>query len=146
VTTPALDPHTTAIVAALDAVAGLVVGDGRKPTGGGWQAGQEGVGEFVGYLVVYQLPAVFDGSTAEPTRDLDGTWQITSVGCTRQQASDVADTARTWLCDQGRTISIAGRTVIHVVHTGDAGVRRDDSTQPPLFYGVDRYLIRTTPT
>lgn len=145
-TVPVLDAHTTAIVKALRDGADLLVGDGQKPTGGGWQDA-EGASPFAGYVIVYQQPVLFDGPLADTHADLMGIWQVTAVGATRQQAADLADTARTWLLTNGRTgITIAGRTIADLDHDGGAGVERDDDPPPPLFYAVDRYRITTTPT
>ena len=142
---PQLGTHTTAIVAALASGAGVAVGDGQRPDGGGWQ-GAEGHSPFAGYVVVYPISAGFDGPLADTHADSAAVWQTTCVGATRQQAQHIADTARSWLLANGRTVTIAGYGVAQVAYDGGGDVRRDDTTKPPLFYAVDRYRFTTTPT
>jgi hypothetical protein len=145
-TVPLLDAHTSALVAAVASGTSKLIGDGVRPDGAGWQDNTPSTGVFKAYAIAYPLPTQFDGPLGDTNADVDGVWQFTSVGPTRHVAQDVADSIRTWLLAYGRTLSIPDRTVIHVGWDGGGEVRRDDTDNPPLFYGVDRYLIRTTPT
>lgn len=132
---------TDGVVAALED-AGLTVGDGEKPAGGGWvgTAGQSG---FVPYVVVYPLAGgTVDGPIDGPAEDAYPLYQITAVGATRAQCEWAADTARDALL---AGFLLAGRRVAHVQVDMLGGTRRDDQNQPPLWYSPDRYSITTTP-
>lgn len=137
-----LGPVTSALVRGLSTQ--VLAGDGIRPAGGGWQ-GAVGESPFVGYCIVYPLPATFSGPASDDHADESGTWQITSVGANREQAQDIADLTRAWMLDHADDLDLVGRVVAAVAHDGGGAVRRDETT-PPVFYGTDRYLVITTPT
>lgn len=133
---------TEAIIAALTA-AGLIVGDGKKPAGGGW-AGVAGQSNFNGYVVVHPVGATdIDGTIDDPSDDVWPIHQITAYGANRAQCEEVADDARAAmlaasLIAVGRNI---GRYQIDMVGI----VTRTDDVQPPIFMSPDRYIAFTSP-
>ena len=132
--------HTDAVVAALVA-AGLVVGDGGSPPDPfGW-AGTPGQSQFHAYAIVYPLGQVFDGTLGCPDVDSDLRWQVTCVGASREQAEWVQHQTQTALI--GAVLTVAGRSVPRVRPDGGAGVRRDDTTQPPLFLSTPRFAAQS---
>jgi hypothetical protein len=141
---PKLVDHTAAIIEALTD-ADVLAGNGQRPTDAGWQ-GAEGNSRFRSYAVVYRLSPRHDGAIWRGSDDIDGEWQITTVGPTANAAETVADLCRAALLDPAtRTLTVAGRSVLNVTHEGGAGVTRDPDTSPALFFAVDRYRISTTP-
>lgn len=135
---------TDAIIAALTA-AGLTVGDGEKPSAGGW-SGPAGQSTFAPYVVVYPLVGgSTSGTIAAPDADATPLYQLTSVGGTRAQAEWAADKARTVMLSTSWWGDADGRKVIQVRVDMLGGARRDDLDQPPLWYSPDRYGVYTTP-
>ncbi len=128
-------PETAAVLAWL-AADGLMVGDGVRPAA--WASAT------AGYVVVYPLITEQDGPAEDAYADTDSAYQITAVGRTRAQAQFAADKARASMLAPG--LSIPGRALMQPVEWSPSrGVTRDDDEDPPLFYAVDSYLIRTTP-
>ena len=133
---------TDAIILTL-ATAGLEVGDGEAPEGVGWQtiAGQS---QFFGYVVVHPIPGgVLDGTIDAPDADAWPIYQCSSYGANRAQCEFVADEARDVLLST--PITLSARTVAQVRVDMLGGARREDDIQPPIWQGVDRYRIFTTP-
>lgn len=102
-------------------------------------------------VIAVDLPyVVFYSSTGDDTDErLCGrpagqvlSFQVTSVGSTREQAK--------WAAAKTRVVvnrkRVDGSMIIH--EAGQPVRRDDDYTRPgggPLFYGVDEYSVRTTP-
>lgn len=132
--------HTDAVVSALEAT-GLIVGDGGNPTVPfGW-SGTPGQSQFSPYVLVYPLGQSFDGALGCPDEDSDLRWQVTCVGAAREQAEWVQHEVQEALI--GSVLTVAGRFVPRVRPDGGAGVRRDDSTQPPLFISTPRFAAQS---
>lgn len=133
---------TDAIIAALD-VAGITVGDGEKPAGGGWDDVAR-LSDHGGYVLLYPLVG---GTTAGPISDLaaDATvlYQLTAVGASRQQAEWIADQARVVMLS--KAFAPAGRVVTLVVIDMLGGATRDDAGKTPLWFSPDRYSVTTVP-
>lgn len=139
-----LIPGTHPVVeAALDVMrdAGLLVGDGRKPAGGGWQKAPN-TGTFRGYIVVHVFSARYDGTIGKPFDDLSPTLSITGYGDTAAVARQTADMAG--LALMTGTWSIPFRDVFQVRPLDDSAADVDDDVQPPLFQDVRRFQIGTT--
>jgi hypothetical protein len=127
-------PETLAVLTLLRTQ--LTVGDGTRPTG--WASA-------AGYAVLYPLGVPADGPVADAYADTQSEYQITAVGETRAQAQILADHARVLMLTG--SLSIPGRALMQPVEWSESrGVDRDDDTSPPLFYAIDRYVIRTTPS
>ena len=143
-TIASLRSHTDAVVAALDAVTGIEVGDGVAPAAGGW-AGTPGESTFAGYVIVYPLGSTLDGPLAAPDADAELTWQLTCVGATRQQCEWVVDAALGALV--GAALTVTGRATVDRIRLvdGTGGTRRDDTTQPPVFIATPHVTVTTTP-
>ena len=134
-TAVARGPETLAVLAKL-AAGGVMVGDGVRPDA--WATAT------AGYVVLYPLMVDPDGPAADAYADAESEYQITAVGRTRAQAQFAADKARSVMLAPG--LSIPGRALMQPVEWSPSrGVTRDDDEDPPLFYAVDSYLIRTTP-
>ncbi len=134
-------PLTNALLAGLQA-AGLTVGDGEKPAGTGWQ-GTPGQSTFNGYLILYPFGGSLDGGLANPDEDADARYHIQANGATRQQCEHLQDAARVAMA--AMTLTVAGRKVIQLRIDLLGGCARDDSVQPPLWIGFDRYACWTVP-
>lgn len=128
--------HDDAIVDLLED-AGIVVGDGTYPEDDyGWQ-GVPGQSNFVPYAIVYPLRQTFDGSLGCPDTDSELRWQITCVGRTREQCDWVLHRVDETLI--GRSLTVSGRSIPRIRADGGAGVRRDDTVQPPVFIATPQY-------
>lgn len=127
-------PETLAVLALLRGE--LVVGDAARPENWASSSG--------GYAVLYPLSVPTDGPVSDPYADAESEYQVTAVGVTRAQAQIVADKARTLMLTA--PLTIPDRVLMQPVEWSDSrGVERDDDVSPPLFYAIDRYMIRTTP-
>lgn len=132
---------TDAVVATLEA-AGLTVGRGEAPDQAGWQ-GTPAASTFKPYVVVHPLAGgQLDGAIDWGFEDAEIRYQINAVGATQQQAEWAADTARAALLDND--LAVAGRAV-HRADVELGGARRDDQTQPPIWWIADRITLTTTP-
>jgi hypothetical protein len=134
--------HTDAF-AALLAAANLPVGRGTQPPGSGWQ-GEEGVSEFVPYVVLFPSPGQPYGNEAEPYEYLDYTVQATVVAATQEGAEAAMDRAKTALV--GARPAVAGRSAYRIQPLLDLPARRDDTLAPPLHYAVAQFRVRTQPS
>lgn len=145
-----LNPHTTAIVDALDAV--LKTFDAGSPglaalgggEGWGWQ-GKPLESKFKPYCIVYPLPGgVFDGPLGCPDNDASLIWQVTCVGATRPQCEWVVDKVNATLV--GQPLTIPNRYVTRVqADMAGGGARRDDTVQPPVFIATPRCRVDSVP-
>lgn len=92
------------------------------------------------YAVVYPLadPADPDvhGVLSDPHKTTVFEWQVTSVGGTAEQAEWMQHRVRSALLGWSPTGSY-GRVEL----SGGQGTRRDDGTQPALFFAVDVYRV-----
>ncbi|MFF3443646.1 hypothetical protein [Streptosporangium sp. NPDC002721] len=143
-TVAAARPHTDAVVALLIA-AGVLVGRGKAPTGGGW-ASNPGTSTFTGYTVLYPFTGRDEPtSLGQVHHSLDFTFQLTCVGATQQQAEGVVDAVRVALV--GVTPTVAGRTAypVYQLPLGQP-VTRDDAVAPPVHYAVVQFHFRSNPT
>lgn len=120
---------------------GLVVGDGEKPVGAGWQTVPD-VGVFKAYVTVWPFSVRFDGTLGVPFDDGDPVVSVNCFGDTASVARQVADLAWTALVDG--VLVVDGRDVIQVTPLDDMATDRDDSVQPPIWQDVRRYRISTT--
>lgn len=124
---------------------GLLVGDARRPDGGGWQ-GAAGSSTFATYLVLYPLSVIRSGPDAplsDRNADPQLTYQVTSVGVDRRSAETAADLAAARLLN-GVALDIPGRATVQLFHESSLGVTRDEDVNPPLFYAVDRFRLDTS--
>lgn len=124
---------------------GMSVGDGDAPSSVGW-AGVPGGSQFTPYLVLHELPATADGPLNDPDADVDGMYQVTAVGSTREQCGWAADEARTAMCATHDAVD--ERVILLVKADQLVGPRRDDSGQPgepSVWISTDRFSVRTTP-
>jgi hypothetical protein len=131
---------TAAIINLLDST--LLVGDGDKPAGGGWQ-GAPGASAFEPYTVVYAVTGgYFEGTIGQPFADARPDYIISSFGATQQQAQFGNDAVRTALL--GGTLSVSGATVQLASPDVDGGAVRDDDVSPPIFYSPSRWRFFVT--
>ena len=133
---------TAAIDTTLTA-AGLLVGVGTKPVGGGW-ADAPGGSTYAPYTVIYPTP----GGTATGTLtvlydDVQPDYIISSFGATVAQAQWGDDEVRAALVAAG-AVTVSGRSVLLVDPTVDGGVIRDDDVTPPVFHAPTRWRVMTT--
>lgn len=127
------DPVVAAVVAQV-ATTGFPVGDGQAPAG-----------DDMPYAVVYSIPDFSrSGPWSDGQADTVHQIQITYVGETREQASQLADKGRAVMA---AGVAVPGRRVslVDLAPGGGGSVERDDDSSPPLFYAVDIYRIYTTP-
>lgn len=146
---PVERPLALAVKAALEAELGATkVGYGAKPAGGGWQTTgtpDPATTQFAGYAVVYPgLTGPTDGPVSATSWDAVQGWQVTYVGKSADQADAIRDRGRLALL--GRVLTVTGRATEPVDLSDSTNVSRDADVQPPLFYAVDRYRARTTPS
>lgn len=133
---------TTAIETALDG-AGLLVGVGSKPTGGGW-AGAPGDSVFAAYTVIYPTPGgSATGTISTPFDDVMPDYVISSFGATVEQAQWGDDLVRSTLT-AANAVSVSGRSVMLISPDVDGGTIRDDDVQPPIFHCPTRWRFMTT--
>lgn len=140
---PEVSATTDAVLVRL-ATSGVAVGDGRKPDDAGWQ-GTPGASEFVTYCVLYPLNHLRDGpdaSIADRHSDPQHRYQLTTVGIDRVTTEMAQDLAAAVLLN-GVALSITGRAHVQTIHETAVGVTADETTNPPLFIGVDRYRVDT---
>lgn len=131
-----------AVIAALLAD-GLLVGDGEKPDGGGWQ-GTPGQSTFNKYVTVHPLlGGIVDGTIGDVHADAELVYQFTAVGSTRAMCEAVADHARLSILTS--PLTIPDRTVMLVAIDLTGGARRDDTVQPAVWMSAERYRLFTTP-
>lgn len=141
---PRIELHTDAVLSRLRTT-GLLVGDARKPDGGGWQ-GSPGQSEFVTYLVLYSLDHRRMGPDAPLSDRLSDPvlrYQVNAVGKDRRSAERAFDLAAGALLNR-EPLDIAGRETVLLIHETSTGVIPDESLNPPVFVSVDRYRLDTT--
>lgn len=141
-TIPTVAPHTTAIVTRLETT-GLLVGDGRKPEGGGWQ-GAAGNSQFVTYGVLYTIGVLRDGpdaSLSDRHTDPQLRYQVTSVGVDRLATETASDLFAQALL--GSALVVPGRSTVLLIHETSVPAERDESVNPPVFSAVDRFRLDT---
>lgn len=127
-------PETDAVLDLIGAA--VLVGDAERPAA--WEGSESG------YAVLYPLTTTSDGPASDAHADVESRYQVTSVGTTRAQAQWVADRVRVAML--GGVLGVPGRSLSSPVEWAPSrGVDRDDDTNPPLFYAVDSYTVRTTP-
>ncbi len=127
-----LSEHTQAVVDLLG-TAGVLVGRGVKPQGGGW-TGAPGQSAFVPYAIVWRL-----GAKDVLHRDLDGNFDerrpshhIRTVGGSQTEADDLLDDCIASIT--GSPIVVPGFDNVHLIYDNSIGDGRDDDVQPALFY------------
>ena len=141
-TAVARGPETDALLAVISAAL-LLVGDARKPAGGGF-GNEDTTQPFTGYAVLYQgVTTRIDGPSSDPDADTVAEYQVTSIGLTRVQASWVADNVRAALLSAALTVP--GRSVQLVEWASGLPATRDDDVVPPLFYAIDMYAVTSSP-
>lgn len=123
--------HTDGVIAALEAVDELNVGDAT------------GKDLPLPYAVVYAIPGGDSSGTLErPDEDAELVYQVTCVGKSRRQAEWAVDKAMSALLDG---FAVEGREITRVWVDSFGGIRRDDDATPPLFSGMPRFRVKTTP-
>jgi hypothetical protein len=134
---------TQAIIDLLES-AYLLVGDGDKPSGGGWQ-GTPGQSTFEPYIVVYAVTGgYFDGTIGEPFVDARPDYIISSFGATQQQAQWGNDVVFETLTTSKPSVS--GQVVELIVPDVEGGAVRDDDVSPPIFHSPSRWRFFLTPS
>lgn len=127
---------------------GLPVGDGRKPDGAGWQ-GAPGASSFVTYLVLYPIEAQRLGRNAslgDRTDAPEWHYQVTAVGADRLSAETASDIAAQSLLSAHQLLLGDFTVTVQMVHTAALGVTADESNNPPLYVGIERYRLDTGPS
>lgn len=95
------------------------------------------------YAVIYPLSdEAKDGSLSNPVEIAVWAWQVTCVGSTMDQAQWMQHKVRQALLGWTPTVAGLGTTPVDLLD--GAGVTRDDSIQPPLFYSTDRFHAYTS--
>ena len=140
--TVATRPLSQAVLAALRAEWPLV-GDGIAPPTGLTFDGQGRL--LQPYGVLYRGgPGELDGPMSDPHADGSPMLQLTCVG----GAPDEAE----WLADKLRPVLLSRTAVVGWAHMESPSLvvsqpsKRDDTTQPPLWFAVDQARYRITPT
>jgi hypothetical protein len=120
----------------------LLVGDGDKPSGGGWQ-GTPGQSKYEPYTVVYAVTGgYFDGTIGEPFVDGRPDYIISSFGATQQQAQWGNDTVYAVLTSSKPTVS--GAVVQLIVPDVDGGAVRDDDEGIAVYHSPSRWRFFVT--
>lgn len=125
-------PHTDAVAGAITG-AGLLVGRGAKPAGGGWQ-GEPGASDHVDYAVLYPTPGMTDGDLCDPHSYLDYQVQVTCVAASQEGAEAAADRAKAALV--GVRLAVSGRSLYPFQLVSSSLAVRDDQVAPPVHYAV----------
>lgn len=138
-------PHTQAALAAVRAEATarsspLLVGQGDRPPGSGWQ-GEPGRTKFVPYVIVYPFPGRPDGDLADPVRYLDYSVQATCVGATSEASEAAVDLVKAAWVD--RPLEVPGRSSYRGQLVTDQPSTRDDDISPPVHYSIIQVTWRT---
>jgi hypothetical protein len=139
--------HTDAVIRGLRLAfdgSPILVGDGAKPDGAGWQ-GVVGESAFVPYVMVFPILPLLDGDISDPHSMGTITYQITSVGPDRRSCEQTADRAATVMLDAAVWIDVPGYAVVIGSRNGGGNAQRDDSEQPPVWFAPDRFDILSTP-
>lgn len=138
-TVPLVAPHVQAFVDRLsdEMPNGVLVGADEKPDGAGWQAD----GSFVDYVVVRDVP----GGTVTPMlgrryANTEVAVHTYAVAATPGNASDRRDEVREALTKA--RLSVDGRHVVSL-DLAPMGVDREDTPEPTVWSGVDRWLLWT---
>lgn len=141
------EPHTSALIAALEEAGVVVVGQGTEDPPHGWQDGP-GVGRFIPFVTV---AAFFGGrrfgTLEQPAEDASLLYGFRCVSATRRACEQVFDQVTAAV--DGVMLDVPGRSVRCWVETGTADVRRDDEPEPEtvaLFYADGRIRMLTTPS
>jgi hypothetical protein len=134
---------TNAIISALT-TAGLVVGDGIKPTSNaGWQ-GAPASANFNPYVIVYATPGGFyDGPVGDSFADARVDYTISAFGASQDQAQWGADKVFATLTNPAN-VTVSGRSVQLISPDVDGGCIRDDDVTPPVFHSPTRWRAMTT--
>lgn len=83
------------------------------------------------------------GTIGDRFKDLEFSFQTTAVGDTPEQALNIHD--RVLVALAGATPAVAGRNVQPIwLEEAPQPVQRDDTPAVPLYYGVARWMFRTT--
>lgn len=123
--------------------AGILIGSGDKPAGGGWQ-GSPGGSAFVPYTVIYPVTGGwFDGTLGDPYGDARPDYIISSFGATPQQAQFNDDLVYATLTTSKPTVS--GQTVELATPEVHGGTVRDDDVTPPVYNAPTRWRFYLTP-
>lgn len=132
----------TEAIKTLLTTAGLLVGIGDKPVGGGWQ-GTPGASTFKPYTIIWPtVGGVYDGTIGEPFSDARPDYTITSYGATSDQAQWGDDKVFATLTTTKPTVS--GRVVQLAIPDVQAGAQPDYDVTPPVFFAPARWRIYDT--
>lgn len=134
-------PLTLGIIAAINGT-GILVGDGNKPSGAGWQ-GSAGNSTFKPYVVVSSLGGGNSGDLDNPNGDAEPQYQTALFAATVAQAEGVIDRVRAAIIDADYTLP--GRKNIGVILDYGGLMSRDDDVQPPIWSLIDRWRFFTVP-
>jgi hypothetical protein len=133
-------PLANALLVALQASWALV-GDGEAPDGRTFDS----LGRLLQpYAVLYRSgPGALDGPVGDPNADGQPLLTLTCVGGAPAEAEWLADRLRPVLLGP---LTVAGLKVMEApsLEVSRPG-RRDDTTQPPLWFATDQVRYRTTP-
>ncbi len=138
-TTVLLDDHTEGILDALSA-APFPIGDGVAPR----DVDKEELDPP--YATLYSIVGgLFDGPLSDSQADVLLLYQITATGETREQAQVILDICRALM--QKENVTVTNRKVRDLkLNVVTVGVMADHDLPNPLFSGVDRYELDTTPS
>jgi hypothetical protein len=134
-TTPAVYPHVTALISALEG-AGIRTGDHVAP--------KSTDGQLVTQVaVLYMIPGAIVGQSLDAV-DIDALirFRIITVDSTPQGAADLADRVAAVL--NGLVLSVADRASYRIRLDAVSGVLRDDDVTPPMFYSSTPYRMLST--
>lgn len=148
ITYPAERPLAIAVLALLRVELGAddLVGDGKKPSAGGWQTtGTPSQSTpFKGYAVLWAGQTTpGEGSAADGSTDGVQGWQVSYFGSSAEQANAIRDRCRARLL--GTRLVVTGRGCDRTVLADSSQTTRDDDVQPPVFMAADRHTVYTSP-
>lgn len=133
--TPAVLPHVDAVTAALEG-AGLTVYFGGAPSG-------IVPTDNSPFVVLYPDPGQpVAASLADERTHFSTVVQLTCVGLTAEQATNVSDRA---LAALAAPLAVAGRASWKPESLDGQPVKRDDDVTPPCYYAVSRWRLRSIP-
>jgi hypothetical protein len=135
--------HVQAVVDHLQA-AGVIVGRGDKPAGGGW-ADVPGQSAFQTYAIVWRIGSLDVRSTTltDQFDDEQPLMFVRTFGGTAAEADTLLDTVRTRMLTV--PLTVPGRLLQRVWLENSQTTTRTDNTEVGLYEAGDFYRIRTSP-
>lgn len=122
----------------------VAVGDHEAPDGGGWPD-EEGVGEFVNYVVLTSLATGEpEGALGAPQESTVFPYALTSIAVGRKDVEHTADRAREAMVGLMRVDTADGLRVQYVNVNSYGAVERIEATEPAFYALSDSLVVFTS--